>query len=239
MTETCIGQPVSWLRLERFALGELPEAEEREVSTHLEECAACSACMQELREREPAALPALPDNVIQAPVPWWRRRGMRLAWGGGFAAAAAAAAVVAVVLSSRGVEEDAALPGRRTALKGGDAVIDLVRERRGSIAYTPDTFVREDRFEVVFTCPLDSALHVDVVVYQDGAPSFPLAPTALECGNRVVLPGAFRVTGESDATVCVVFDQNAPPNRAGIAATDPSALDQAVCTTLHPAPAAP
>ncbi len=238
MTDTCIGQPVSWLRLERFALGELPKAEQSKVAAHLEECAACRTCMQELREREPVALPALPEGAVTAAIPWWRRRGPRLAWGGGLAAATAAAAI-AIVLSSRGVDEGAAIPGRRTEIKGGDAIIDLVRERRGSIAYAPDTFVEGDRFEVVFTCPLDSALHADVVVYQDGEASFPLAPTSLECGNRVVLPGAFRLTGKSAATVCVVFDEAAPPNRDGIATSEPRALDQAVCTTLRPGIPAP
>lgn len=240
MTGDCVGQPVSWLRLERYALGELPEAEGSSVAAHLEECEACRACMLEIRERTPAALPELPAHLGAAAIPWWRRRGLRVAWAGGFAAAAAAAALV-IVLSARGsgVNEGGALPGRRVAMKGGDVVLDLVRERGGSVAYEPDTFLAEDRFAIRFTCPHTAALHVDVAVYQDGEASFPLPPTVVECGNRVALPGAFRITGRSPATVCVLFDEHAPPDRALAGAARPSTLRNAVCATLRPGFAAP
>ena len=42
---TCIGEPVSWLRLERYALADLDRAASAAVRTHLDGCAACRAAL--------------------------------------------------------------------------------------------------------------------------------------------------------------------------------------------------
>lgn len=238
MTATCTSQPISWLRLERYALGELPEVERSAVAAHLEDCDLCRSCMAEIRDREVTALPALPVGVLTAPAPWWRRHKLRVAWGGGFAAAAAAAATVAIILSTRvgGVRDESSLPARRIQIKGGEVALDLIRERGGSVGYEPDAFLPEDRFKILFTCPSPAAMHVEVVVYQDGEASFPLPPTTVECGNRVALAGAFRITGRSPAVVCALFDEGAPPDRARLASARPEDLEGAVCTALEPAP---
>ncbi|MCA9579489.1 MAG: zf-HC2 domain-containing protein [Myxococcales bacterium] len=54
----CVSTPVSWLRLERFVLGELPGDEARAVKEHLGACPACRACADTCAE--PMDLPALP-----------------------------------------------------------------------------------------------------------------------------------------------------------------------------------
>ena len=51
---SCIGTPMSWLRLERFVLGELSGDEASAVDAHLRACPACQACADECAE--PVAL---------------------------------------------------------------------------------------------------------------------------------------------------------------------------------------
>jgi len=235
VTSACTSQPVSWLRLERYALGELPAQERGAVSAHLDACDACRGCMQEIRERKPADLPPLPDSLLSAPAPWWRRHRLRVAWGGGFAAAAAAAATIALLLLSRdaGVDDGTSVPGGVSQLKGGDVALSLVRESDGSITHDPDAYFPRDRFKVLITCPSKIAVHADVVVYEEGEASFPLTQTAIECGNRVAIPGAFRLTGNAPVTICALLGEDAPPDRVAIASTRPEDLDSAVCTTLR------
>ncbi|MCA9675926.1 MAG: zf-HC2 domain-containing protein, partial [Myxococcales bacterium] len=48
MSATCVSEPVSWLRLERYALGELPGPLAREVAAHLAGCPACRACLDRI-----------------------------------------------------------------------------------------------------------------------------------------------------------------------------------------------
>ena len=64
---TCVDQPISWLRLERYALAELDGATTASVRTHLDECAACRAALASL-EGDRVELPALhsPDRPRRA-----------------------------------------------------------------------------------------------------------------------------------------------------------------------------
>ena len=59
--------------------------------------------------------------------------------------------------------------------------------------------------------------------------SFPLAPVDGSCGNRVALPGAFRLTGDAPALVCFA---PAPIDRAQLAADARAVGRVAVCARL-------
>jgi hypothetical protein len=116
-----------------------------------------------------------------------------------------------------------ALPGTptttpTTTIKGaGDLVLTVVRERAGAIRDDVTTSRPADRWKLLVTCaPGDAAPGwLDVVVLDDtGAPSYPLAPTALSCGNRVVVPGAFSLTGPRNQVCARVGIHAAPPRDA-------------------------
>jgi hypothetical protein len=236
MSHACTSEPISWLRLERFALGELGDGERRAIAAHLDECRACHECLDTIRESERDQLPALPAlPVAPARVPWWKPKWV---WAGLGTAAVAAAAVAIVVIADPGAPvapRRGDTPPARIAVKGGAIAIELVRERGGSIAHDPSVFEPSDRFKVLFTCPPGAQHYVDVAVYQDGEASFPLAAQHTACGNRVTLPGAFRITGATPATVCAVFSDGVPPSRDAIRATSLAELDRAVCVTVAPA----
>jgi hypothetical protein len=53
-TPVCIGEPISWLRLERFAL----DASDAGVGEHVAACAACRQCLDDIRG-DVVALPVL------------------------------------------------------------------------------------------------------------------------------------------------------------------------------------
>ena len=180
----CIGEPVSWLRLERHAL-----ARDAQVAAHLEACAACRDCFATLGE--PIALPQLAFAAARPRRPRW-------VW---FAAPGLAlAAVIALLLWPRD-------PGRAenvVAIKGGGVlVLGVVRERSGAILEDARAFLPGDRWKVVVTCPPAASTWLDVVVLDGGEPSYPLPPAHVACGNRIVVPGAFTLTGAVPNRVCV------------------------------------
>lgn len=209
---TCIGEPVSWLRLEQFALGAADPA----IASHVAACPACRACLDHIRG-EVIALPALAVPTRPARAAWRRW------WLAPALAAAAAAAVAIIVLRPAPPSPEAA---DRVAIKGiGEVALELVRERRGAIAFDARHFAPGDRWKVVVSCPpaAAGALAIDVSVADGATVDHPLPPAQLPCGNRVGVPGAFTVTGDGANRICVRISS----------ATDAPAT---ACITVTPEP---
>lgn len=195
----CIDTPISWPRLERYAAG----VADAQITAHLAACPACASCLDDIR-RDVVALPPLvvPERVRRSR--WWLAL-----------PALAAAAVTLAVWPRDPAREDV------VRVKGvGDVVLGVVRERDGTIRDDATTFLPGDRWKVVVTCPPAASawVHVDV----DG--DRPLAPARIACGNRVVVPGAFHLTGDLANRICLRVSAEAAP-----AADAPSA-----CVTIRP-----
>ncbi len=221
----CIGEPVSWRRLEGMALGE----RDAPATAHLQACAACRSCMEEIRV-DVVALPPLrvPEKIASR---WaWLRWGMP-AFG-----LAAAAAILLLVVRPRGGDHGRDERAERVAtVKGaGEVVVDLVRDRAGAIGMGAgaQTFRAGDRWKVVVTCAPGAATWVDVAVIEQGSPAgpdYPLAPARVACGNRVVVPGAFELTGSRANRVCAVMGVAGTPARAAYVPGEGVA-----CVTVRP-----
>lgn len=197
----CTATPISWLRLEQHAAG----GDDPEVTAHLAACPACTRCLAEIRD-DVVALPPL----AVAPPP--RRR----AWWHVALPAFALAAALALVVWPRDPRRD-----DRVRVKGvGEVILGVVRERAGAIRDDATTFSPGDRFKVVVTCPPAAAAWVDVDVSGDR----PLPPARIACGNRVVVPGAFHLTGTAPNRICVRV----------AAASAPDATAPRACVTVHP-----
>ncbi|HEY4186029.1 MAG TPA: hypothetical protein VGP07_13225 [Polyangia bacterium] len=231
----CIGEPVSWLRLERYRLRELPAAVATEVEAHLAACPVCAACATETNQpltfSAPVIAPATSRGGDRVGA-WFRTRAARAVAGLAFAGVAAAVVLVARSIE-RPVPGSVALGVRDTlpGIKGGAAAIELVRERQGVVVQGADTFGVDDRWKVLVTCPGERVLFWDVVVRDGARADFPLSPTApLACGNHVPLPGAFRISGGDDTRVCVVLSSD-PVERGRLTAATPG---EDVCVTVHP-----
>jgi len=220
--------PVSWLRLERYALGELDPAERGTIAEHVSTCQRCRARADLIAEDSSRELPPLPAAPARAPAPARKRY---TTW---LALALAGAAAFVLVLRPPGEEPPAG--GRRVAVKGGEVTIELVRERGGSIAWEPTSFTVADRFKLLLTCAPPLRVYADVVVLQNDGPAFPAAASLVTCGNRVPLFPAFRITGFGDATVCVAADSDAPPSRARLSGSEPAAPGSRACVHLDPGP---
>lgn len=187
---TCIGEPISWLKLEMFALDRRDAA----VRDHVAACPACKQCLAEI-ERDVVALPPL--AVPERKRPWWHFALPALGL------AVAAAAILLLVIRPH---DEPTAHRDQVAVKGvGIVVIDVVRERAGTIRQDVRTFREGDRFKLVITCPPDHTAHFEASVRDEGTHELdrPLAPADLVCGNRVVLPGAFSLSGRNANTVCV------------------------------------
>lgn len=229
---------LSWLVLEAYALGELDDEQAARVEARLATDDESRQCVDLIRAQRGRVLPPLPDVKVSgdagasaSPASPASPGSLVLAWlktwlggrnlGWGVAAAGAAVAVLVFVLLGRGGLDDpegAGWPGPRAQIKGGDVmVLGMVRERRGAISHEPATFAPGDRFKLVVTCAPGRSVRARVVVYQDGEASFPLDPVSdLACGNRVAIRGAFRITGEGPATVCLVHDPDSLPSRRAL-----------------------
>lgn len=178
----CIGEPVSWLRLEQHAI-----ARDAGVAAHLD---ACAACREAFAAIGPIDLPRL--SFAAAPAKkrrWWLAVAPAML--------AAAAALVLVLRPSPRPENVVAMKG------GGELILGVVRERAGAIVEEARAFRPGDRWKLVVTCPPDASTWVDAVVYDGGEPSYPLEPAHLTCGNKIVVPGAFTLTGVVANRVCV------------------------------------
>jgi len=190
----CIGVPISWLRLERFALG----APDPAIASHIAACPVCRQCLDQIRG----------DAVVLAPlvIPAAPPRSTRRRWLIPAFAAAAAAAVVLVVLlrpfSPLGPPRDGAVASR-VSIKGvGEVTLELVRERAGAIRFDARTYAAGDRWKVVVSCPPRASASVDISVADGITVDHPLAASVIACGNRVVVPGAFTITGDRTNRVC-------------------------------------
>jgi len=207
----CIGEPISWLRLERFALG----APDPAIASHVAACPACRQCLAQIHD-DVVALPPL-EVPTRLRRPQWRRRWLAPVF------AAAAAAVVLVVVLRRPPPPGDDVASATIGVKGvGEVTLELVRERGGAISYEARGFAPGDRWKVVVSCPPSASAWIDVSVADGITIDHPLAAAQLPCGNRVVVPGAFTVTGTRANRVC-----------ARVAAA-PGADAGTACLTLRP-----
>jgi hypothetical protein len=209
MTARCTGEPVSWLRLERYHLGEIHGDERTRIEHHLAACSACSACLERIEQDQAVALPPLPP--LRA-----RRVGFPRApvWAFGVGGAlAAAAAVILVIQGSHGGDAGPLAQGSR--VKGNAMAFSLVRDDGARFDGAEGTYQEGDRFKVVVTCTPGQGGAFDVVVHDTSGAFFPLAPPVeVACGNDVPLSGAFRVTGPGDETVCLLWNATSAVDRA-------------------------
>lgn len=203
-------EPLSWLVLEQYALGELSPTERARVEAKLGASPADRARLAQITA-ESQILPALVIPVRAA----GRRRGF---WMGGLALAAS-------LLLAR-VAWHAPHAGRATT-KGGDVELTLVSERSGE---GPHTFSPGERFKVRVTCPEGRALTLAVRVFQGGQRFEPLPASGVRCGENLAFwPGAFALDGDEPAEVCVVW------GRAAMATRSSELGSEGVCEQLVPA----
>ncbi|HEY3818677.1 MAG TPA: hypothetical protein VGL81_16000 [Polyangiaceae bacterium] len=234
MSPPCIGEPVSWLRLERFHLGEARDDERARITEHLAACPACAACLARIEDDDAQALPplSLPKRTRRSVLTLFPVRAA--------AVIGALAAGGALVLGMRGNAHRGEVERTRlgeSRIKGDAVAFTLVRDDDERIAGAAGVYRDGDRFKAVVTCPPGAGLAFDVVVYDAGGASFPLeAAGALACGNEVALPGAFRLTGDTDETVCLAWTEGAPVDRGTLAAMPSEHDGHALCKRLSPAP---
>ena len=238
--DLCTREPVSWLRLERYRLGELSGPERETVATHLETCPVCAACLAEANRpiaMAPLTLPE-PSSLLSR-----LRHGLigQTPMGATLRIAFALAALVLLLLPGGRSNQVARLASRtERGIKGGEVTVALVRERNGIVEHGATTFAPEDRWKVLVTCPMQQVLFWDLAVVEGERVTFPLLPSApIACGNHVPLPGAFRLAADHLVEVCLVLGDD-PLDRLTLSAKDAKSLTSgATCTTLHPAQQAP
>lgn len=209
----CVGTPISWLRLETYAIDRRDAA----ITDHLATCPACSACFGEI-EGDTVALPvlALPEK---------RRWSWKL-WLPPVMAAAAAAVLLLLIIR-RPAEEHPEV----TTIKGGRTVVlKAVRERAGVIRSDVATYQTGDRWKVTLTCEPGPFVWVDVSVSDPKGVDYPLGPAQLSCGNEIAVPGAFSITGRDVNLVCARLDIDRIPERTPPHPGEPGIA----CLTLSP-----
>ncbi len=223
---TCIDTPISWFKLDKRVTGQLDPVEDARIENHLQQCYACRSSWDDVqtttRELRPLVTPSSPpESIIE--------RLRRWLWPA--ALVPALAAIVIVVLIGRQRPGDVGtLQGAGGLIKGGKPTLSLLREHRGDVATDPAVYVSGDRFRILVSCDSPTTSEWDVVVYQDGEAYFPFdSGQTMACGNETAIPGAFRVTGSSPVTICLVLGQPLPL-RNSLEASSPEDLNEnAIC----------
>jgi hypothetical protein len=184
----CIDQPISWLRLEMFAL----DKRDATIAQHVAACPACARCLSDIEGDVVALRPlAVPERR-----PGWRW--LRL--GAPAFALAAAAIVLLIVWRDRDPRREDIAYG----VKGvGDVVLGIVRERADVTRDDVRSFAPGDRFKVVITCAPGPSVWLQLFVEDGRTTDHPLPPARVACGNRVAMPGAFSITGSARNRVCI------------------------------------
>lgn len=217
----CISTPISWFKLDRRITGELAPSEDARIEEHLLQCHACRASWEDVqattRLLRPLVMPSdSSESFSQRLKHWWPA-----------ALVPALAALVLFVWMGRHEQADVATrPGMGGLTKGGKPVLSLLREHQGDVATDPGVYASGDRFRMLVSCESPITSPWDVVVYQDGAAFFPFAAgNTMECGNATAIPGAFRITGSSPVTICLVFGEPLP-KRSSLSSGLPSDLEE-------------
>ncbi len=240
MTARCIGEPVSWLLLERFRLGELGEPERARIAEHVAACAACAACAARIEADETLELPALEVGTAAKGRCVVRERSpRRVRWLASAGAIAAAAAAILVVGRMWRAPGGAADHGETARPKGDAMAFVLVRDDGQEIVDAQGVFRSGDRFKALITCPPSTTATFDLVVFDASGASFPLAPArGLTCGNEIPLPGAFRLTSGASGgseTVCVVWGDGDEIDRTTLSQSELARGPHSMCKELRPA----
>lgn len=210
--------PLSFLTLERYALGELSASERAEVEAWLAESESDRDRLASILEDE-SELPPLPSAPPSLAAAREKRQRRWLLLSSGLAAAAA---LLLLVQRPQPAHEDA---GEHTqGIKGSEVALRLVSDRTG---VDPRSFAPGERFKIEVTCPPKLAASLRLLVFQGGEMFEPLPAGLQSCGNLVPWPGAFALDGTESAEVCLYWGEARTPTRESLA-------QESVCTTLTP-----
>jgi hypothetical protein len=217
-------EPLSWLTLERYALGELDERERAQVAARLAvseaDRAVLAAIMNDESELRPLPEVAPTAAPRAASVPTRTSRGATITSRVARRSVPAILAVAAALLLWRVVpsrELDAPYEG----VKGSEFALRLLSDRGGP---NPRSFQLGERFKLEVTCPTSHQGPLRVLIYQGDERFEPLPPQTIACGNLVAWPGAFSLDGTQPAEVCLYSGTEREPPRGAPGLT---------CTTLE------
>lgn len=182
----------SWLALEMLQLDELSSDREAEVGAYVQRNADVDPRLAQIDRDAAWPLPPLPTpSPSPSPQRFWGPRAWAWTLVG---AAASAAAVLAIALAP---------PEPSPGVKGTPVALVAARERDGKVQFHPFRFRASDRIKLFLTCGNPQPVHWDVVILQRGKRSYPLNRGSSSCGNRVPLPGAFRLPEQQATQVCI------------------------------------
>jgi hypothetical protein len=225
---SCISEPLSWFVLEQYHLGDLDSNAVLETKRHLSSCPACAGAYQFI-EKDNISLPPLPA-LIPTPIVVSKRLKY---WKAVVPLIAAAALLLLVLNLPFGADNT---PPSHIGTKGGELSLSLVRLRDNATREDPDRFQSGDRFRLSVTSPFNDNTPAEVVIFQGGRAFFPYSEgLVVNSGNQVPVDGAFTLTGDDDAVVCVIADspESRLPGRRELAAKGFSTLPPtSVCQTL-------
>lgn len=207
--------PVSYLRLEQLALGELSWMQRRRVVAELAACPACTRALALIQADHVTLKPLRAPTSLPRARPGWTLP---------LLLSALTTALVVVVLP----------PQDENRAKGDDVSSTLIRERNGALSAHPERFATTDRFKLSVNCALPSPILWDVAIWQSDGMAFPLRRQEKSCGNDITLEGAFRITRAEAAAVCVLHGSRLPSRDDLLRGGFSELADQARCHWLVP-----
>lgn len=215
--------PISWLKLEQYHLGELPDGPAAAIEKHLTDCDECRSCMERIEAGR--ILKPLPDVE---PVSIWDR--VRLPLG---LVAATALILLGLAIYPFVLHRGDGTLEEVVAIRGGESTLTVLRERKESVVENPATYQNGDRFSLRLTTSATTVMW-DVVVISDEEVYFPMkTPLTPAFHNQFPFPGAFRLSDTDAVTLCA-FPSDGIDDREKIKAYGRHGLPEAaVCRTVR------
>lgn len=198
-----LASPLSYLLLERYVLGELTNEEAAEVAALLLRSPQDRAVYESIL-KDPCVLPDIEFDVsglarARTLARTVKRGGLLAACGGTLAAVVACG----LLWWSRGTEifPYTGAASDPVAVKGGEVALSILGQWSGA---NPPFRQEGEALKLRVTCPPGTLQHPLVVVRQQGEEFWPLpALETFGCGNLRPWPGAFTVSGEAPAELCL------------------------------------
>ena len=220
---------VSWVQMELYHLGELPQKEAAHVAAYLNTTSSPDFMDVYIRNDKRPMPPLQIDALLNSAPSFWsilKKPTMALA--------AAAVALLFVLFLPDAKQTERSRRPATIRIKGGDLALSITRNREGLITEQPKTYKDGDLFKVRLTSSAIEPLFAELFVYQGDEIFFPYDDVIeIRSGNRISLPKAIELTGENAVQICVFISDSMPSRRTLRNMKLSSDIDHVACVSLN------
>lgn len=201
---------ISWVQMELYHLGELPEKEATHVERYLK-TASTPDFMDVYIRNDTRPMPPLRFNKKKSK----ELSGLFRFGKPAFALTAAVCALfLLLVLYTQYQPDKRYESGSEIRVKGGKMALSVIGSRDNFLKEHPSGYKDGDLLKLSLTSSVQDVVMTEVIVQQGSEIYFPYGDLVeIRAGNRIPLPGAIRLTGTGTVNICVLIADPMPSRR--------------------------